>query len=196
MKFTNQAKIARKMPYKQLIKQLYLSQFIFFLFTLGISLFLFDSPSRWLGLFSWKPQQLFFYGVIPGLVVVLIDLVLVRVFPEESFDDGGINEKVFRNASIPHIFLLAAVISISEELLFRGVLQTELGYITASLLFALVHFRYLTKPVLLFSVLVLSFFIGWLYETTANLLTTITAHFLIDLLLGLIIKSKKGKGES
>src|SRR5699024_11474282 len=59
------------------------------------------------------------------------------------------------------------------ELLFRGVLQTTFGYIPASVIFALVHVRYLSKPVLLISVLLISFFIGYLFEVTGNLYVTI-----------------------
>src|SRR5690625_3487599 len=98
---------------------------------------------------------------------------------------------MFQNRSIGDIFLLALIIAISEELLFRGIIQTTFGYFIASLIFALVHLRYLKKPVLFLSVLLLSFYIGFLFKITGSLLVTITMHFTIDFLLGLMIRFQK-----
>ncbi|WP_404453206.1 type II CAAX prenyl endopeptidase Rce1 family protein [Oceanobacillus kapialis] len=48
------------------------------------------------------------------------------------------------------------------------------------------------KPVLFISVLLVSFYIGYLFEQTGNLIVTITAHFIVDFLLGLTIRFYKG----
>jgi len=78
-------------------------------------------------------------------------------------------------------------------MLFRGVIQQHTNVWIASLIFALVHYRYLFNPFLFFNVTLLSFLIGLLYEYTANLYVTITAHFIIDFLLGIYIKVKYRK---
>lgn len=88
-------------------------------------------------------------------------------------------------------FLYTWFIAIAEELLFRGVLQTVFGFFSASVIFILVHFRYLNKPVLLISVIVTSFLLGFLYEATGNLYTVIVTHFIVDFLLGMIIHFKR-----
>lgn len=186
-----QSEIIKLMSDEELKKQLLLSQFIFLFIGFLLSTFLFNNLSEWLIYFNWDINEIVYYGVVPGLIIVLIDVLLMFVFPKRYYDDGGINERVFKNQSIGYIFILSLVVAVSEELLFRGVVQTTFGYVFASVLFALVHFRYLKKPVLLISVLIVSFYIGYMFEITGNLLVTITAHFTVDFLLGLLIRFQK-----
>ena len=176
---------------KDLKKSLLFSQALFLLISLLLSLILFERFFDWFQYFNVNLKEIFYYGLVPGLMVVMIDLVLMKVLPKHHLDDGGINERVFQNRSVPDIFFLTLVIAISEELLFRGVVQTTFGYFLASVIFALVHFRYLKKPILFISVLLLSFYIGFLFKITGNLFVTITMHFIIDFLLGLIIRFQK-----
>lgn len=180
-----QAEIIKQLSKRELLLNLYLSQFIFITIAIVLSIFLFDDLVEFLTLFKWDLGQIIIFGVLPGLIIVLIDLILIKHLPEKHYDDGGINQKIFTSLSIPQIFILSLVVSFSEELLFRGVIQTSFGFIIASVLFALVHFRYLNKVVLLISVLLLSFIIGYLYLQTNNLLVPIAAHFTIDFLLGI-----------
>src|SRR5699024_12769703 len=109
------------------------------------------------------------------------------IFPKRYYDDGGINERIFKNLSIKEIFLITLLIAISEELLFRGVIQTTFGYLFASILFALVHLRYLKKPVLLISFLVISFLIGYIFLLTLNFFVSIITFFIFYFLLCFII---------
>src|SRR5699024_9921732 len=115
-----------------------------------------------------------------AFIIILINIILDRFVPKQFLDDEGINEKLFSNHSDYSIFIIATDVAISEELLFRGVVQTTYCYLFASLLFAAIHIIYLKKPVLLLGVLGTSFYIGYLYELTYNLNVTITAHFIID----------------
>ncbi|UTW69753.1 CPBP family intramembrane metalloprotease [Anaerobacillus sp. HL2] len=85
------------------------------------------------------------------------------------------------------------MIAFAEELLFRGVIQTQFGIIPASILFAIIHFRYLRKPILFIITVSLSFFLGWLYLVTENLLVPIFTHFVIDFGLGCILSFRKKK---
>lgn len=86
---------------------------------------------------------------------------------------------------------MTLLVAIAEELLFRGVLQTSFGYFIASGLFVLVHFRYLKKPILFLSIIVVSFYIGYIFVLTENLVVTITTHFVVDFILGLVIRFRK-----
>jgi|SRR5690625_1004247 len=184
----SQKKLIDQMTDGQLQQSLFMSQLMLFSLAIILSTFLFDHFTKWLQLFTFNVSDIFYYGCLPGLLIVVVDIVLMRVLPKESFDDGGINERIFRNRSISEIMFIAIIVSISEELLFRGVIQTVFGYFIASTIFALVHVRYLKKPILLISVLLVSFYLGYLYKITGNLLVTIVAHFLVDFILGLIIR--------
>ncbi|WP_027964488.1 CPBP family intramembrane glutamic endopeptidase [Halalkalibacillus halophilus] len=181
---SHQKKIER-LSNKELIMNVYASQVLFIVIAILLSLLLFDSFDVFLDLFQFNWLEILIFGGIPAIIIVFIDIILIRLLPKKAYDDGGINEKLFKSLSIPHIFIITLVIAFAEELLFRGVIHTFAGYIIASLLFALIHFRYLKKTVLLISVLLLSFVIGYMYELTNNLLVPITAHFLIDFLLGI-----------
>jgi len=185
-----QADIVKQLSSAELKKSVLYTQLILFGLSLILSLFLFNTFTDWFNLFKLNMSEIFYYGVIPAIIVVLINIVLDGLIPKHYLDDGGINEKLFSGQSIFSIFIIAATVAIAEELLFRGVIQSTYGYIFASLLFALIHIRYLKKPVLLVAVVGMSFYIGYLYEITHNLNVTITAHFLIDFILGLLIKYK------
>ncbi|RPF55745.1 CPBP family intramembrane glutamic endopeptidase [Aquisalibacillus elongatus] len=186
-----QAEIVKQLSHRELMLNVYFSQLLFLGLAIVFAIFMFQDISDLFQLFKWNPREILLFGLVPGLLVVLIDILLIRWLPEKAYDDGGINQKVFENASITGIFLIALVVSVSEELLFRGVIQTNFGYIFASLIFALIHFRYLKKIVLLVSVLLLSFLIGYMYVLTENLLVTITAHFTIDFLLGIYYRLRR-----
>ena len=179
-----QAEVIQELTDQELVWNVVASQLIF-LFLAAIASFFLFSWNELFGLFDFQWMEIFLYGLIPGTVVVIIDLLLIRFVPKKHWDDGGVNEKIFRSLNAGQIFLLATVIGVSEEFLFRGVIHTELGYIVASSIFALVHVRYLRKPVLLVSVILLSFLIGYMYEITGNLLVPIVAHIWIDFLLGI-----------
>lgn len=181
----SQRELINELTDKELVLNLYANQFIFLFIALVLAFFLFDSWDSYFSLFQWNWQEIFFYGIIPGLIIVVIDLLFIKFLPESSYDDGGFNKRIFKALSIPQIFIITLLIAVSEELLFRGIVHTFLGYFIASTIFALVHFRYLNKIVLLISVFLLSFLIGYMYELTNNLLVPIAAHFCIDLLLGL-----------
>lgn len=190
MKWTSQAELIKQLSDRQLITQLYLTQLILIIFTFISSLFLFSSIFDLKMLFTWDLTEVVKYGVSASIVVLAIDLILMYTLPKKYYDDGGINEKVFRNTSVFEIFLISLLVAFSEEIFFRGVIHTSFGYLIGSISFALVHIRYLTKPVLLISVLFISFYIGWMYELTQNLWVTIVAHFLIDFVLGVMIRLK------
>ncbi|MTW84972.1 CPBP family intramembrane metalloprotease [Virgibacillus dakarensis] len=191
MTMVSQRELIKRMSDRELTKQLMLSQLFLFILSLVLSFILFNNMAQWFQYFRLDGYEILVYGVIPGLIIVTVDVILMAVLPEHYYDDGGINDKIFKNRSVSSIFIVVLVIAIAEELLFRGVLQTTFGYVTASTIFALVHIRYLKKPVLLLSVLFVSFYLGFLFERTGNLLTTMTAHFIVDFLSGLIIRLSK-----
>lgn len=176
-----------QMSYRDLLLNLVISQLFFLLLGFGLSFIFFDSLSDWLNLITFSFPEIVAYGVMPGLAVVAVDWILMKYLSEEHYDDGGINKKLFKEAPVNHIFLIALLVAVAEEILFRGVIQTVFGVYIASFLFAFVHFRYLKKPALFLSVIILSFSLGFIYKWTENLLVPIAMHFTIDFVLGLII---------
>ncbi|WP_237664441.1 CPBP family intramembrane glutamic endopeptidase [Sutcliffiella horikoshii] len=183
-----QAEVIKNMSPKELLFHLYLSQLAFLVIGVILAFILFDNFASFFRIFPWKPLEVLVIGTIVGISVVGIDLLLMKWLPKDLLDDGGINEKMFQTRSVPHIFFLAIVISTAEEFLFRGVIQTHFGIWVASIVFALLHIRYLHKWVLFLSVVIISFLLGYLYEVTGSLYVTIWAHFLIDVLLALKIR--------
>jgi uncharacterized protein len=183
-----QADIIKNLTDKEIVFHLYLTQGILLILSLGLGFFLFDHWSSFLELWHWKDWNILLIGSGFAIAVVVIDLLLVKWLPEAMYDDGGINERIFRKRSIPHIFILCLLISFAEEILFRGVIQTHFGLIIASIIFALLHVRYLYKWVLLTSVVLLSFLLGFIYEVYQNLWITVYAHFLIDFILAVKLR--------
>ncbi|WP_010530843.1 CPBP family intramembrane glutamic endopeptidase [Lentibacillus jeotgali] len=186
-----QSEIVKQLTDKELTKQLIFSQSLLLILSIFLSILLFDNVSDWFDYFSIDINDFIYYGLVPGFIIVAVDLLLMYIFPKRYYDDGGINDRIFKNRPISGTFSIALMVSITEELLFRGVIQTVFGYLAASILFALVHIRYLKKPVLLISVLFVSFYIGYIFVLTENLLTTIIAHFTVDFVLGIIIRFQK-----
>ncbi|MDQ0350882.1 membrane protease YdiL (CAAX protease family) [Alkalibacillus filiformis] len=181
----NQAEIVKQLSDRELIINVYASQLLFLLIAAILGFFVFNSFSEFFSLWYFDVKEIIVYAILPALLIVTINVILVKVLPKKSYDDGGINERLFKALSIPHILVITLLIAFAEEVLFRGVIHTFAGFIIASLLFALIHFRYLNKIVLLISVLLLSFLIGYMYEVTNNLMVPFVAHFLIDFLLGI-----------
>lgn len=187
-----QAELIGRLSNQELHKQLFLTQILLLVISAILGFILFDYFSSFTKIFrmEWK---IIYIGVSAGLAVVLLDLVMMKLLPEAYFNDGGINERIFTSLSYPMIAVVALSVAISEEVLFRGVLQTHIGLIWTSVLFAFVHYRYLFHPFLFVNIILLSFFIGFIFEMTGNLYVTISMHFTIDFILGIIIKMTNGK---
>src|SRR5699024_6459571 len=140
-------------------------------------------------IFNWRDNIK--YGEIPAIILGIVEMILYKMLDDSDYEDGGINTKIFQGEQISWNIVITFIVAISEEVLLRGVIQTTFGYIFASSLFAIIHIRYLKKPILFLLVLFTSFLIGYLFLITENLLVTIVFHFLVDLLLGLYVKYTK-----
>lgn len=143
-------------------------------------------------LLTW-PQDAGFalWGLGLALAMLLIDLLLSRVVPESSLDDGGINEMLFRGRPVWHIVLIAFIVSVCEELLFRGAVQHAFGPYWTSILFALIHVRYLRHWIPTGWVFLSSYGLGYIYIQAGTLWAPILCHFLIDLISGMIIRFRR-----
>lgn len=188
-----QAELIKNISDHVLVLNVWLTQVILLIISAVLGFLLFDNFSEFVSLFELFDRKIFTIGVSSGILVVIIDLILTRWLPVSFYDDGGINERIFRSLSYPKILFLTLMVAVCEELLFRGIIQNHTNLWIASLIFALVHYRYLFNPFLFFNVTILSIFIGWLFHITENLAVTIVAHFIIDFILGLVIRRKYKK---
>lgn len=173
---------------KELLFHLIATQILLLTISAILGMILFDSLNEFKNLFIWDDISILTVGVGAAVLVVIVDLLLMKYLPPSFYDDGGLNERIFKNKSILQIALIAAMVAFSEEILFRGIIQTSAGLIITSIIFAVVHYRYLFNWFLFLNIILLSFLIGYIYMQTENLLVTIVMHFFIDFLLGLIIK--------
>jgi uncharacterized protein len=176
--------IIQELTDKELVFHLYATQVILLVISFVIGLILHDHFSflKWM---EWNDVHIVTIGITSGLFIVLIDIVLMKWLPSSYYDDGGLNKRIFRNKNIFHIAWIAFIVAISEEILFRGIIQTSFGLIIASSVFAVIHYRYLFNWFLFLNIVLLSFFIGFIYDVTNNLAVTIVMHFVIDFLLGI-----------
>ncbi|RZT22527.1 CPBP family intramembrane glutamic endopeptidase [Fictibacillus sp. BK138] len=181
---------------KELLLNVYISQGLFLVIAIVIA-FIFDVPFPWKIGSPVTSTGLLLAGAT-GLFLPFISIQLKKRLPAHYLDDGGINEKIFSSLSYPHIFILTGIIAFAEEWLFRGVLQSLLGLVITSLIFSLLHVRYIKKPLLFSIVTLLSFWLGLLYEVTETIWVPFFAHFLIDFISGCWIarEHKRGKNDT
>ncbi|MBT2638841.1 MULTISPECIES: CPBP family intramembrane glutamic endopeptidase [unclassified Bacillus (in: firmicutes)] len=173
---------------KELLFHLIATQILLLTISAILGMIMFDSFNEFQELFIWSDWNILFVGLTAGAAVVVMDFIFMKYLPKSYYDDGGLNERIFRKRSVVQIMLIAAMVAISEEILFRGVIQTNTGLIISSIIFAVVHYRYLFNWFLFTNIILLSFLIGYIYMVTNNLVVTIVMHFFIDFILGLIIK--------
>lgn len=173
---------------KELLFHLVATQILLLTISAILGMILFDSLKEFMEIFIWNDIRILTVGVGAAIAVVAVDHLLMKYLPPSYYDDGGLNERVFRNKSVYQIALIAAMVAFSEEVLFRGIIQTNTGLIISSIIFAVVHYRYLFNWFLFLNIILLSFLIGYIFMQTGNLLVTIVMHFFIDFLLGLMIK--------
>ncbi|WP_042355236.1 CPBP family intramembrane glutamic endopeptidase [Bacillus rubiinfantis] len=172
---------------RELIVHLYLTQFLLLIISVILGWLLFRDFS-YFDYFQISDKNVLLIGVPAGLVIVFLDVILMNYLPSSFYDDGGLNERIFKHRSIFHIIIIAAVVAFCEELLFRGIIQAKLGLFWASIIFAMVHYRYLFNWYLFLNIVTLSFVIGLLFHWTGNFAVTFMMHFLIDFLLGIYMK--------
>jgi membrane protease YdiL (CAAX protease family) len=174
---------------KMLLTNLYITQALTFIIGIAWVLFQGRNPFRLMEI----PQNLHFalWGAGLAVLVVLFDLGISRFVPEEASDDGGINERIFKKRAIWHIAVISLVVSICEEILFRGAVQPTIGPYWTSVLFAAIHVRYLRHWIPTAMVFSISYGLGWIMIQTGTLWAPILAHFLVDLTMGCILRLRR-----
>ncbi|WP_232696288.1 CPBP family intramembrane glutamic endopeptidase [Brevibacillus daliensis] len=172
---------------RTLLLNLWLSQAIL----LGIavvSTFFIYSNDELLQLFTSIDSRGLLYAALFVGFIVSLNLIMDKTLPADWLDDGGLNERLFRSQSLPMIMLICIVVGISEEWLFRGVIQHFMGNFWTSVIFTLIHIRYLKKILLVLVVFGTSYLLGLLFIHTQSLGIVMLAHAVVDFLLALALK--------
>ncbi len=131
-----------------------------------------------------RHDQRFEWDCILGLVLGLATVIFSQRSAERFAWSHRLNTE-FKTALGPlshgEILCLAALSGFSEELLFRGVLQSQLGLEVTALLFGLAHLRLKRHlwPWTLAAV-IMGYLFGALVEFRGCLVSAIVAHFLIN----------------
>ncbi|MFC4103761.1 CPBP family intramembrane glutamic endopeptidase [Paenibacillus xanthanilyticus] len=174
---------------RMLLINLYATQAVTFIigliwvfFQQGNPFLLFSSPGTW---------EFLYWGAGLAAAVLVVDLLVSRFVPEEVGDDGGVNDRIFKHRAVWHIVLLSFIVAVCEETLFRGGVQHLIGPYWTSIVFAAIHVRYLRHWIPTGLVFSISYGLGWIYEQTDTLWAPIAAHFLIDTVMGLIIRFRR-----
>lgn len=180
---------AHQLNDRLLLINLYLTQALTLIVGIVWILFQHRNPLALLSL--PKELEFLYWGLGLAAIMLLVDMLLSRFVSEDSMDDGGINEMLFRNRPVWHIFVIALIVSVCEELLFRGAIQHAFGPYWTSILFALIHVRYLKHWLPTGWVFLSSYGLGYVYMSTGTLWTPILCHFLIDFISGMLIRFRR-----
>lgn len=86
--------------------------------------------------------------------------------------------RVFMHARFLDLLTIAVAAGVAEEMLFRGVIQTQLGLLPASILFGLVHF---VTPAYAIAATLMGIYIGLVFSVFESLFAVILLHALYDL---------------
>ncbi|MFB9325265.1 lysostaphin resistance A-like protein [Paenibacillus aurantiacus] len=174
---------------RMLLINLYATQAVTFIigliwvfFQQGNPFLLFSNPGSW---------EFLYWGAGLAAAVLVVDLLVSRFVPDEVGDDGGVNDRIFKNRAVWHIVLLSFIVAVCEETLFRGGVQHLIGPYWTSIVFAAIHVRYLRHWIPTGLVFSISYGLGWIYEQSDTLWAPIAAHFLIDAVMGLIIRFRR-----
>ncbi|WP_438432308.1 lysostaphin resistance A-like protein [Gorillibacterium sp. sgz500922] len=176
-----------------LLINLYITQLLTFL--VGSGLTLLQKNAFWT-LFPLKLPAMLLWGAGLAAAVIAADMLVSRLVKEDISEDGGVNEMLFANRPLWHIALICLVVAFCEEILFRGAVQQWFGPYWTSILFAAIHVRYLQHWLMTGLVFGISYGLGWSYVHTGTLWTPVIAHFLIDFIMGCLIRYAKSSGSS
>ncbi|MBA4603714.1 CPBP family intramembrane glutamic endopeptidase [Thermoactinomyces mirandus] len=177
---------------RQVLYSFYITQFL--ILTVGVPVLWWQGKLQ-KNYFSFDSGSMWILGLGAAALILLVEAVLIKWFPQSWMDDGGINRLLFKDRSLVHILVISFLAATSEEILFRGVLQEWLGIWVTSVLFVLLHTRYLRKWLLVTVVFFISIGLGFLAESCQDLAPVIIAHSLVDFILGCYLRFCKLKHE-
>lgn len=157
--------------------------------TEGAALFIALMAGKFLDLSLFPLTEHFIDDILTGTFGALIPLALFVFSLSKKTEKipilGSVRKTIltdvkalFSVAQFPDILFISLCAGFAEELLFRGVLQTKLGIIVASILFGLVH---CVTPAYVVIATIMGLYLGILFHLYGSVLVPIQAHFIYDL---------------
>ena len=103
-------------------------------------------------------------------------VTMIRQFHRENL------KPLFRDVGVVDIIIISLAAGIGEEILFRGIIQSEVGIVLSSIIFGALHMN--GKGALAFGcwVTLMGALLGWLAIWTGGLLAPIICHALYDVM--------------
>lgn len=143
-------------------------------------------------------RQLFYLNINVGFITVFLagiaGLLAVQVLFYKYIDKESLLDKMnlllLRTFSLPELVPVFLCGAFTEELLFRGTLQTLLGPWPAAVLFTLVHFRYFPKYFLLLEVFLMGLILACVFSRTGTLWAPVFCHFTLNYLTAVFVKKE------
>lgn len=119
-----------------------------------------------------------FLGMAFAIIFLISMTVIFAFFIIMGYDipENPLGEEIIKSMTLPLLVFVPLLSSISEELFFRGFMQSKIGLVPTSILFGLAHISYQNLLQIIIPI-VLGFFLGILLIKTKNLLAPISAHF-------------------
>ncbi|NLP44985.1 MAG: CPBP family intramembrane metalloprotease [Peptococcaceae bacterium] len=130
----------------------------------------------------------FFIVIISSALLLLIQLIFLKFVSKERLFDP-VNMYLLQNFSLKELLIIFFTGAISEELLFRATIQPKVGIAIGSLIFTIVHFRYLNKIFILIEVFIIGVILGISYHLTSSIWVPVFCHFFVNLLTAFLYKS-------
>lgn len=135
------------------------------------------------------------WGLGVGLIITIASFILYRIWPAYSRSADIYLKLVLSPLLWPDLIWLGLLPGLSEELLFRGVMLSDLGLtplalVVSSIAFGVLHFSGSQQwPYVIWAIIV-GFLLGYSAIATGNLLVPIIAHVLTNFMSGCLWKLK------
>ena len=119
------------------------------------------------------------FGTTSASVTVALGVILYRLLPALRRLSDELAPRLVDGAKRRDLVLVSIISGVGEEAFFRGALQPDIGLVTSSLLFGILHVgpdrRYLVWTVWAVGA---GFLFGLLYVWTGGILASVIAHVL------------------
>lgn len=124
-------------------------------------------------------------GLLATVPLLLLFIIMMSAYGNRISVLGNLKQimlqdvrRVFIQARFADLLAIAVAAGVAEEVLFRGVIQTQFGLLPASILFGLVHFVTLAYAVV---ATLMGVYIGLVFSFFDSLFAVILLHALYDL---------------
>lgn len=154
--------------------------------------------------FAYKLQPILF-GVLTGCTTVALSFICltvgkrISIFAELRKMSEDFLVPLMAKLNVFDMLVLSIISGFCEEVLFRGIIQAQLGIAAASVLFGIFHDPTFRQKGYVLLATVAGLALGYLYQSTGNLWSCITAHSLHNtismLLLRYLIKPTTSKSD-